>query len=548
MDLGVDKMKLQQQQHQEMFLDDPDVVERCPNNRYVRYNELLGRGASKTVYKGFDEVEGIEIAWNQVMLDDVMQSSEHLERVYSEVHFLKTLKHENIIKSYVSWVDDKNKTVNMITELFTSGSLRQYRKKHKSVDLKAIKNWARQILKGLTYLHSQEPPIIHRDLKCDNIFVNGNHGEVKIGDLGLATLMLPPAVKSLIGTPEFMAPELYEEEYNELVDIYSFGMCILELITCEYPYSECRNQAQIYRKVTSGIKPAGLSKVKDPQVKEFIEKCLVPVSQRLPAKELLKDPFLSIESIKERVHEPITLDLVNLSMPNSCPMDVDHIDNKMSSGNTSVESNTSSPHFPSAKVQNVNERNNIQLKGEMTEENSVTINLRLDVFTGKPQHVEFSFYLEEDTAYAIAQEMVEELDLVHEDIAVVTELIDDLISKFVPTWKPSSKMSSPKSSVILQMGQLELEPPTNVSEAENNGCKGSGNSSFTYSGDWMKSSSNCSSLFQDDDRDRCEDLKQELDAIDAQYHQWFSVLQKNKEEAIETAKKKWDLKKKALTF
>ena len=48
-----------------------------------------------------------------------------------------------------------------------------------------------------------------------------------------------------------MAPELYEEEYNELVDIYSFGMCILELVTCNYPYSECRNAAQIYKKVTS---------------------------------------------------------------------------------------------------------------------------------------------------------------------------------------------------------------------------------------------------------------------------------------------------------
>lgn len=51
------------------------------------------------------------------------------------------------------------------------------------------------------------------------------------------------------GTPEFMAPELYDEEYNELVDIYSFGMCILELVTCEYPYSECKNSAQIYKKV-----------------------------------------------------------------------------------------------------------------------------------------------------------------------------------------------------------------------------------------------------------------------------------------------------------
>lgn len=53
------------------------------------------------------------------------------------------------------------------------------------------------------------------------------------------------------GTPEFMAPELYEEEYNELVDIYAFGMCLLELVTLEYPYVECSNAAQIYKKVTS---------------------------------------------------------------------------------------------------------------------------------------------------------------------------------------------------------------------------------------------------------------------------------------------------------
>ena len=48
-----------------------------------------------------------------------------------------------------------------------------------------------------------------------------------------------------------MAPELYDEEYNELVDIYSFGMCMLEMVTFEYPYSECKNQAQIYKKVTA---------------------------------------------------------------------------------------------------------------------------------------------------------------------------------------------------------------------------------------------------------------------------------------------------------
>lgn len=59
----------------------------------------------------------------------------------------------------------------------------------------------------------------------------------------------------MVGTPEFMAPELYEEEYNELVDIYSFGMCMLEMVTCDYPYIECKNPAQIYKKVTSVSSP-----------------------------------------------------------------------------------------------------------------------------------------------------------------------------------------------------------------------------------------------------------------------------------------------------
>lgn len=55
----------------------------------------------------------------------------------------------------------------------------------------------------------------------------------------------------LTGTPEFMAPEMYEEKYDEAVDVYAFGMCMLEMATSEYPYSECQNAAQIYRKVTS---------------------------------------------------------------------------------------------------------------------------------------------------------------------------------------------------------------------------------------------------------------------------------------------------------
>ncbi|WVZ26400.1 hypothetical protein V8G54_004944, partial [Vigna mungo] len=202
-------------------------------------------------YKAFDGVNGVEVAWSQVQIDEVLQSPGDLDRLYSELHLLRSLKHHNIVRFYDSWIDDRRRTVNMITELFTSGSLKQFRQKHKKVDLKAVKGWARQILMGLSYLHGHNPPVIHRDLKCDNIFINGHQGEVKIGDLGLATFLNRSNAKSVIGTPEFMAPEMYDENYNELADIYSFGMCILELVTSEYPYSECRNSAQIYKKVSS---------------------------------------------------------------------------------------------------------------------------------------------------------------------------------------------------------------------------------------------------------------------------------------------------------
>ena len=69
----------------------------------------------------------------------------------------------------------------------------------------------------MSFLHAQR--IIHRDLKCDNIFINGNNSEIKIGDLGLSTLMREGQgqAQSVLGTPEFMAPELYDELYDEKV-------------------------------------------------------------------------------------------------------------------------------------------------------------------------------------------------------------------------------------------------------------------------------------------------------------------------------------------
>lgn len=73
---------------------------------------------------------------------------------------------------------------------------------------------------------------------------------------GSSNCPTPLSCTSPPGTPEFMAPEMYEEHYDESVDVYAFGMCMLEMATSEYPYSECQNAAQIYRKVTSVRPPS----------------------------------------------------------------------------------------------------------------------------------------------------------------------------------------------------------------------------------------------------------------------------------------------------
>ncbi|XP_029603051.1 serine/threonine-protein kinase WNK1 isoform X2 [Salmo trutta] len=214
---------------------------------------------------------------------------------------LKGLQHHNIVRFYDSWESPSkgknSKCIVLVTELMTSGTLKTYLKRFKVMKIKVLRSWCRQILKGLHFLHTRAPPIIHRDLKCDNIFITGPTGSVKIGDLGLATLKRASFAKSVIGTPEFMAPEMYEEKYDESVDVYAFGMCMLEMATSEYPYSECQNAAQIYRRVTSGVKPASFDKVAIPEVKEIIEGCIRQnKDERYVIKILLSHAFFQEET------------------------------------------------------------------------------------------------------------------------------------------------------------------------------------------------------------------------------------------------------------
>uniref|UniRef100_H3DB25 non-specific serine/threonine protein kinase n=1 Tax=Tetraodon nigroviridis TaxID=99883 RepID=H3DB25_TETNG len=270
------------------------AVSTSPGGRFLKFDIELGRGSFKTVYKGLDTDTWVEVAWCE--LQERKLSKAERQRFKEEAEMLKALQHPNIVRFYDFWESPLKgkKCIVLVTELMTSGTLKTYLKRFKVMKPKVLRSWCRQILKGLHFLHTRTPPIIHRDLKCDNIFITGPTGSVKIGDLGLATLKRTSFAKSVIGTPEFMAPEMYEEHYDESVDVYAFGMCMLEMATSEYPYSECQNAAQIYRKVTSGVKPASYSKVSDPEIKEIIGECICHRwEERYSIKDLLNHAFFA---------------------------------------------------------------------------------------------------------------------------------------------------------------------------------------------------------------------------------------------------------------
>ena len=124
--------------------------------------------------------------------------------------------------------------------------------KNKEISIEAIKKWCVQIIRGLSYLHSRDPPIIHKDLKCSNLYIDGVISSLRIGDLGLASHVNKDSIIS--GTLEYMAPETLDSNvYNEKTDMYAFGMCLLELLTRKSPYSECSNTGEFLSKVLNVV-------------------------------------------------------------------------------------------------------------------------------------------------------------------------------------------------------------------------------------------------------------------------------------------------------
>ena len=230
--------------------------------------------------------------------------------------------------------------------------------------------------------------------------MNGSRGEVKIGDLGLSVSMKDKKfATSVNGTPEFMAPEFYEERYNEKVDIYAFGLCVLEMVTGEYPYSECNSIAQVYRRVTSGVKPEGIERVKDPDVKEFINLCICHKDIRPSAAELMNHRFMTDITNNDTIFY----------------FGIEEEDNEVSSSDEEEE----------------REDVRVVLGNDPTNDKySVNTKLYIKVDGNKKyKEIKFAFNLKKDTPIEVAREMVNELSLTESFVDSISKALSDCLTK-----------------------------------------------------------------------------------------------------------------------
>uniref|UniRef100_A0A4W6F5E2 Nuclear receptor-binding protein n=1 Tax=Lates calcarifer TaxID=8187 RepID=A0A4W6F5E2_LATCA len=280
--------------------DESEILEESPCGRWQKRREEVNQRnvpGIDNAYLAMDTEEGVEVVWNEVMFSERKNFKLQEEKVKAVFDNLIQLEHLNIVKFHKYWADVKENRARVIfiTEYMSSGSLKQFLKKtkknHKTMNEKAWKRWCTQILSALSYLHSCEPPIIHGNLTCDTIFIQHN-GLIKIGSgsVFFTLSVAPDTINNHVKTcrEEQKSLHFFAPEYGAVanvttaVDIYSFGMCALEMAVLEIQ----SNGDSSY--VSQEAINSAIQSLEDPLQREFIQKCLeVDPSKRPTAKELL---------------------------------------------------------------------------------------------------------------------------------------------------------------------------------------------------------------------------------------------------------------------
>lgn len=268
---------------------------------------LIGEGSFGKVYLALHSVTGELMAVKQVELPSVTKGTEIDKRkttmitaLKHEIDLLQGLQHPNIVQYLGTSCDDQH--LNIFLEYVPGGSIAVMLKQYNTFQEPLIRNFVRQILEGLSYLHGRD--IIHRDIKGANVLVD-NKGGIKISDFGIskrveASSVLGSAASggglnrpSLQGSVYWMAPEVVRQTaHTKKADIWSLGCLIVEMFSGTHPFPNCSQLQAIFAIGSNQAKPSIPENVSD-EARAFLDMTFeIDHEKRPSADELLGSGFL----------------------------------------------------------------------------------------------------------------------------------------------------------------------------------------------------------------------------------------------------------------
>lgn len=256
----------------------------------IKILRKIGEGNSSDIFLGI--YRGIEIAEKRLHLNKEKNITEFKREVSSFI----SLNHPYLLIFFGVIAEPKH--LSIITEYCPGGNLHEllYKKKHIYLSWKIRKEFLLQIAIGMNYLHTNNPPILHRDLKSLNILLtndikkSNDITDIKIADLGLSVVNEKKNLSNeRVGTCHWMAPEVINcQRYTTKSDVYSFGIIIWEVCTREMPYDSINNRETILYRVSVNRERPNIKRMPNDtpeKLKELMEQCLEHEPNKRPSFE-----------------------------------------------------------------------------------------------------------------------------------------------------------------------------------------------------------------------------------------------------------------------